>query len=174
MVGHHLRGLQGLSLDAAEDSVHAAYPGLTEHQRYPPEPMDDNRQSDTGTDGSITTAWLWAMALHDIGTVAKLLCAPFHASHWAAILYLHPNCEIESIDVECNIQIAWMVRVQRIMETRYFATSQNHLAHGFGVAWSALQDVAQVQGAHLILVGSHHCVVSHCHQANQLRAMRSE
>jgi hypothetical protein len=31
-----------------------------------------------------------------------------------------------------------------------------------------------VQGAHLILVCSRHCVVSHCHQRDLLRAMRSE
>jgi hypothetical protein len=47
------------------------------------------------------------------------------------------------------------------MEVRYFATSQDHLAHGFGVAWPALQDVAHVQGAYLILVCSRRCVVSH-------------
>ena len=67
-----------------------------------------------------------------------------------------------------------MMRITWVVEALNLATSQNDLTDTVWAARPALEQVAQVKRAQLILIGSHNRVVAHRHQGNPLRLVRQE
>lgn len=83
-----------------------------------------------------------------------------------------PNGEVVSVDVQSNLKIAGMkVRFGWIVEIRDSRSSKDDVANSGSIARPALKQVAQMDCAQLIFIGSRDAFVSHGDQSGLLREM---
>ena len=103
----------------------------------------------------------FAISTSDLGLT------PLDAGYGPAIFDPDADREIISVDIERDFDIlAVQVRSRRIVKPRYFATRHNQAAHRLAIAAPALEPIAEMDRADLVLVGAVDPIISHGNQGD--------